>query len=97
MISPIHKIYTQNNKVHTTTVHSCKKYITQLVENFYKRKDQVKVLPEPHRSIGRRRSPFLSPQTSLMLMLRDHGYRAIASRGMPVYAPDVVITKSHCR
>jgi len=48
---------------------------------------KCKVLLEPHGPIGRHWSPFPYPSARHQVILRDHGYRASASCGVPVYAP----------
>ena len=56
-----------------------------------------KVLPKPHRPMGRRWSLFPQPSARhQQLMLRDYGYGASASRGVPVDAPGFAGTKLNC-
>jgi len=57
---------------------------------YYKRK----VLPEPDGPWGGDDLHFLSPQPDTSVVLRNHGYGASVSRGVPVYSP--AFAGTHC-
>ena len=54
------------------------------------------VLPKPCGPTRQRWSPFPQLSTRHQLMLVNHGYRASASCGVPIYAPAFASTKLYC-